>query len=246
MTPPPFMSPLFLLAETSCLSAARHAEAVGVDAVLHVSEDLDTLATWTANLSVPVWMSIRRLYAGTAWEAERAIALGAKGIALPKAHSPGEVDTLVRLVRQRADTLIRIETNSLLAHITTLREIPWTHLHVSETLWEADPETAEDEYSETELSLRTVPRRLTGRSFGTGTLRPHAHSLTHAERTHLTSMAAAGGTLVVLDLTHSAPPGQVASLVKSVREIWTTGADPVQSVPPNVCSSGQSFARSTA
>jgi hypothetical protein len=241
------ISPLYLLARTDGLSAARYAEQAGADGILCSAMASPPLSVWTETLHIPVIAGIRRFHAGTAREVEQALAHGATGIALPSAHSAGEVDTFVRLVRQRADTFISVETETLLTQTSALRSIPWTHLHVSETLWTGDtdcPEEEREEREEREAKLRAVPRRMAGRSFGTGSLRPAGCRLTAAEHVHLSSMMAAGGALVVLDLTHDPEPDHIFAYAKAVRDLWTP--EPLETMPRAATFHRNRLARPTA
>lgn len=229
MPPPLSISPLYLLARTDCLSMARHAERAGANGVLCSPTADAPISAWTETLRIPVVAGIRRFHAGTAQEVEQALAHGATGIALPGAHSAGEVDTFVRLVRQRTDTFISVETETLLAHTAALRSIPWTHLHVSEALWTGDTDRSEEDHAEREAHIRAVPRRLAGRSFGTGSLRPTGCRLTTAEHVHLSSMMAVGGSLVVLDLTQHPAPEHIFAYARAVREMWMP--EPLETAP---------------
>jgi hypothetical protein len=215
------ISPLYLLARTDCLSMAHHAEQAGARGVLRLNDASSPLGAWTDTLTIPVIAGMSRFYPGTIREVEQALAQGATGLALPGAHSTGEVNTFVRLVRQRADTFISVETETLLAQTAALRSIPWTHLHVSETLWTGDTNRPEEEHAQREADIRAVPRRMAGRSFGTGSLRPAGCRLTAAEHVHLSSMRAAGGSLVVLDLTQHPDPEHIYAYAKAIREMWT-------------------------
>lgn len=220
MPPSLLISPLYLLARTDRLSMAHHAEQAGVSGVLRLNDTSSTLDAWTHTLTIPVIAGMSRFYAGTVREVEEALAQGATGLALPGAYSTGEVNTFVRLVRQRADTFIWVETEALLAQTVALRSIPWTHLRVSETLWTGDTDCPKEEQAQREADIRAVPRRMAGRSFGTGSLRPTRSHLTAAERAHLSSMMKAGGSLVVLDLTQHPDPEHVYAYAKAVRDLW--------------------------
>ena len=160
------ISPLYLLVRTDRLSVARHAEQAGASGVLRLNDASSPLGAWTDTLTIPVTAGMSRFHAGTVREVEQTLAQGATGLALPGAHSAGEIDTFVRLVRQRADTFIWVETETLLAQTPALRSIPWTHLHVSETLWTGDTDRPKEEQAQREADIRAVPRRMAGRSFG--------------------------------------------------------------------------------
>lgn len=223
------ISPFYLLARTDCLGVARHAERAGANGVLRLNDAASPLGTWTDTLTIPVTAGMRRLHAGTVREVEQTLAQGATGLALPGAHSAGEIDTFVRLVRQRAATFIWVETETLLAQTAALRSIPWTHLHVSDTLWTGDTHRTEEEHAQREADIRAVPRCMAGRSFGSGSLHPTGPRLAAAERVHLSSMMAAGGSLVVLDLTQHADPEYIYAYAKAIREMWTR--EPLETAP---------------
>ncbi len=239
------ISPSYLLARTNCLGMARHAEQAGASGVLRLNGASSTLGAWTDTLTIPVIAGMNRFYAGTVREVEQTLAQGATGLALPGAYSTGEVNTFVRLVRQRADTVISVETEALLAQATALRSIPWTHLHVSETLWTGDTDRPEEEQAQREADIRAVPRLMAGRSFGTGSLRPTGCRLTAAEHVHLSSMMAAGGAIVVLDLTQHPNPEHIYAYVKAVQDLWTP--EPMETTPrPSTTFHRNRLARPTA
>lgn len=121
-----------------------------------------------AAVQMPVTVRINRLHEGSAGEVERALTAGARIIMLPLARNPEEVEQFLKLVGNRARTLIQIETQELVEQCAQLRALDWDFVHIglndlrisrgSDWLWEPLFDG----------TIEQVCRTLAGRSVGFG------------------------------------------------------------------------------
>lgn len=141
-------TPLRLFLFTADLATARRAQEANIDSVIvdwerhgkqarqngHDTEINDhsvvAVSTLSDELQVPVTVRVNPLHADTDAEIQRALDGGASTLMLPMAEHPHEVDTFVRLVDDRATTLIQIETQQLADQCADLRSIDWDYAHV--------------------------------------------------------------------------------------------------------------------
>jgi hypothetical protein len=225
--------PLRLFAEASTLPTARILAEAGVDAIIHCgrsercrasSGEKGSLADWTAALAVPVIARIRRMHAGSARSIEAALAAGASGIALPGAHSAGEVDTVVRLVRGRAATFIHVDTPRLLADIRALARIDWTYLHVgvSALAGGGDGQPVPPIEVVRAENLTDTIARLAPRPVGFVDLPLRSGGALSADDLQmLSAMARCGGSVARLHVNEPIPERVAQPWIRSIRMAWT-------------------------
>lgn len=141
-------SQLKLFLFTTDVSFAKQAEHAGIDSVivdwervgkekrqinysteinLHTAQDLVALAK---HLTIPITVRINRLGEYSASEIDLALEQGAKIIMLPMAETPSEVEQFLHLVKDRAKTMIQIETPKLVEHCDALRELGWDYAYI--------------------------------------------------------------------------------------------------------------------
>ncbi|MFP4228729.1 MAG: hypothetical protein ACLFTE_07875, partial [Salinivenus sp.] len=141
-------SALQLLLFTTDLSFAQEAEAAGVSSVIvdweqrgkaqrqhgyatEINTDTpEDVARLASALSIPV--TVRIDSARRRWDEEVACALdhGARRLMLPMAHTVADVDRFLTVVNGRAETIVQIETQSLVDQCADLRKLPWDHAYV--------------------------------------------------------------------------------------------------------------------
>jgi 2-keto-3-deoxy-L-rhamnonate aldolase RhmA len=137
---------LFLF--TADLATARRAERAGIDNVIvdweqhdkHSRQEgqnteindhsPDDVLRLSSQLRIPVTVRINPLHGGTAAEIQCALDHGATTLMLPMASTPKEVDAFLRLVAERAKTLVQVETQSLARQSDALASLPWDYVHV--------------------------------------------------------------------------------------------------------------------
>ena len=237
MPPPPALGrPLRLFASAPSLDVATALEEAGLDGLVcderhprfsgdgipaHVSSASGPPAAVLArDLSIPVTVRINRLHAGTAGEVERAVGGGAAGIALPGAHSAGEVETLVRLVRGRTKTTVEIDTGRLADDVASLRYIGWDHLFVQLSVLALHRNGSTPWTPLLDGTLSRVAHTLPARPIGFGTLTATASgdlSTTDAHLLH--ELSALGGSVAFLDAS-AVPATSLADYVDAVRSAW--------------------------
>ena len=130
------------------------------------------VAALVNNLRIPVTVMLNQLGPRTASEVEHALDMGAKILMLPRATHPAEVESFVSLVRGRAQTYVKIETDGLVQRAADLRGIGWDYAHIDlenlsfdqrrDWLWQP----LEDG------TVETVCNMLAGRNLGFGIAQP--------------------------------------------------------------------------
>jgi hypothetical protein len=227
--------PLRLFASAPSLDVATALEEAGVDGIVcderhprfsgdgipaHVAASGPSAAALARSLSVPVTVRINRLHAGTAGEVERVVGDGAAGIALPGAHSAGEVETLVRLVRGRAATTVEIDTGRLADDVASLQHIGWDHLFVQLSVLAMNRNGGTQWDPLLDGTLPRVAHTLPGRPIGFGTLAVPASGDLSVPDVHLLhELAALGGSMAFLDAS-AGPASSLADYVAAVRAAW--------------------------
>lgn len=98
--------------------------------ITFTSDQPGKIARLAANLRIPVTVQLNQLGPKTADEVEHALDMGARILMLPRPTHPAEVESFISLVRGRAQTLIKLETESLAERVADLRGLPWDFLHV--------------------------------------------------------------------------------------------------------------------
>lgn len=140
------MIKLFLF--TTEVEFAKQAEAAGVDSVIVDWECIDKhrrqkdystevntdtpedVARLAEHLKIPITVRINRWGHYTATEISTALDNGAQIIMLPMAQTPQEVEQFVDLIDGRAQTLIQIETQSLVDQCRGLKDIGWDYAYI--------------------------------------------------------------------------------------------------------------------
>ncbi|MFO8099842.1 MAG: hypothetical protein R6T83_09520 [Salinibacter sp.] len=145
---PSVPSALQLLLFTTDRSFAQEAEAAGVNSVIvdweqhgktqrqngygtEINTDTPAdVARLASALSIPV--TVRIDSARRRWDEAVACALdhGARRLMLPMAHTVADVDRFLAAVNGRAETIVQIETQSLVDQCADLRQLPWDHAYV--------------------------------------------------------------------------------------------------------------------
>ena len=141
-------SALQLLLFTTDLPFAQEAEAAGVSSVIvdweqrgktqrqhgYATEinadtpaDVERLA---AHLSIPVTVRVDSARQGGDEEVECALDRGARRIMLPMARTTADVDRFLAAVNGRAETIVQIETQSLVDECADLRKLDWDHAYI--------------------------------------------------------------------------------------------------------------------
>ena len=142
------MDHLLLLLFTTDVAFAKQAEAAGVDSVIvdwewqgkqnrqagystEVNTDIPKdVAALAEHLSIPVTVRIDRFGEHIERDIEVALDHGARIIMLPMAKKAEEVARFVRLVGDRAKTIVQIETESLVKQCDALGDIGWDHAYI--------------------------------------------------------------------------------------------------------------------
>ena len=122
---------------------ARQASAAGVDAILidwerhnkasrqtgydtQIGTDSPEDARRMAEaVDIPVYVRIDRCRGDVDSEVELALDCGARGIMLPMAQTPQEVEAFVNAVAGRARTIVQLETQSLIQRLPEINSIGW-------------------------------------------------------------------------------------------------------------------------
>ncbi|MFB2893475.1 aldolase/citrate lyase family protein [Aerosakkonemataceae cyanobacterium BLCC-F50] len=130
------------------LSLAKQAETAGVDSIIvdweqkgkgdrqtnYATEiNCDTpedVAALAEVLTIPVTVRINALDENSDREIKTAIDNGAKIIMLPMAEHPSEIERFIKLVNGRAETAIQIETQPLVEHCHSLRDLGWSFAYI--------------------------------------------------------------------------------------------------------------------
>lgn len=82
------------------------------------------------SLNIPVTVRVNPVGEYTYDEVNLALDCGAKVIMLPMSKTIKEVEEFLRIVNNRAETLIQIETPEMVNLVKELRELPWDYAHV--------------------------------------------------------------------------------------------------------------------
>jgi hypothetical protein len=154
---------LFLF--TTDLTLAQKAEKAGIESVLvdwerkgkalrqaghnleinkDSPEDVKRLAS---NLNIPVTVRINPIGDYTKDEVNLAIDCGAKVIMLPMSKSIEDVERFLKIIDNRTETLIQIETPELVNNVEDMGKLPWDYAHLglndlmvakgNKSIWEA-------------------------------------------------------------------------------------------------------------
>lgn len=132
---------------------------------LNTPADVARLAEAT---SLPITVRVNAIDTDTPREIALALDHGARSLMLPMSEHPREVESFLRLVDGRAQTVIQIETQPLAEQCGGLADLPWDHAYIglhdlmisrgSESMWSAfEDGTVEDIFA-----------TLEGRSVGVG------------------------------------------------------------------------------
>jgi hypothetical protein len=222
--------PLFILAHAPSLRVAQVVADAGVDGVicrrasLRRTDEPAGLTDWANSVDARLFVQLRRLHAGTALDVESAIDAGAAGITLPRSHSTGEADTIIRLVRRRVETLIRVDPACLLRDVQMLGALRWDHLHIGlRKPADAGPPgwTRSTPICATAVTdfIASLPGRSTG--FVDLPFRPGG-SLSLNDLQDLQRMARAGGRLAVIHTAPRLSPAIAHTWIRAIRHAWST------------------------
>jgi hypothetical protein len=137
---------LFLF--TTDISLAKQAEQVGVDCIIvdweqsgkrerqviystEINSDTpEDVAALAEVLTIPITVRINPLHKNTTQEIQIALDSGAKIIMLPMAKNPSEVEKFISLVNGRAESLVQIETQTLVEQCHKLRDLGWNYAYI--------------------------------------------------------------------------------------------------------------------
>lgn len=128
-------------------------------------EDVKKLSN---NLTIPVTVRVNPLGEYSNDEIDLAIDCGAKVIMLPMSKTIDDVEQFLKIVNNRTETLIQIETPEMVSEVKEFSKLPWDYAHVglndlmvakgNKSIWEAVVDgTVED-----------VCTNLEGKKFGFG------------------------------------------------------------------------------
>ncbi|MCF1190822.1 aldolase/citrate lyase family protein [Mangrovimonas sp. AS39] len=175
---------LFLF--TTDLTLAQKAEDAGVESVLvdwerkgkavrqsghnlEINQDSpDDVKLLADNLNIPVTVRVNPIGYYTKDEVNLAIDCGAKVIMLPMSKSVKDVERFLKIIDNRTETLVQIETPELVNKVGELNKLPWDYAHVglndlmvakgNRSIWEAVADGTVEE----------VCSKLEGKKFGFG------------------------------------------------------------------------------
>ncbi|MEY2977418.1 MAG: hypothetical protein RLZZ435_1557 [Cyanobacteriota bacterium] len=137
---------LFLFTTDTLL--AKQAEQAGVDCIIvdweqsgkrqrqisystEINSDTpEDVAALAEILTIPITVRINPLDKNTAQEIQIALDSGAQIIMLPMAKNPKEVEQFISLVNGRAQTLVQIETQTLVEQCHELRNLDWNYAYL--------------------------------------------------------------------------------------------------------------------
>jgi len=137
---------LFLF--TTDVAQAVQAEAAGIDSIIvdwecegkadrQCGYDLETnrdtpedVSRLAQALRIPVTVRVNRPGPQLADEVECAIDHGGRILMLPLAEHPDQVSHFLDLVQGRAETIMQIETQSLVEHLTKLKALAWDYAYI--------------------------------------------------------------------------------------------------------------------
>ncbi|PEN13249.1 hypothetical protein CRI94_11455 [Longibacter salinarum] len=226
-------SPLRLFALADSESVAHAFADAGVDAVIRRRPRMRDgaegapLSEWAAQLDVPLFIQIHRFHAGTGLEVERAIEIGASGIALPGAYSAGEVETLIRLVRNRAKTLIHVDLPRLLEEAEALRRLDWDHLHIGLHRSVRTMVGGLHENARKNSLIADVVASMGERSVSSSVLsfRPDG-TIARVDLHPLREVSRTRSPFLIVDAPHTLPREVVSTWIRSIRRAWSDAKRP--------------------
>ncbi|HHP7238537.1 hypothetical protein [Longibacter sp.] len=221
---------LLILTHAPSLRVAQIVADAGADGVICRRASLGPkgeptgLTDWVDSLDTRLFVQLRRLHAGTALDVESAIEAGVTGITLPRTHSTGEADTVIRLVCRRVETLIRVDPACLLRDVRMLGTMGWDHLHIG--LRKPDNAGSPNWTRSTPICTTAVTdfiASLPGRSAGFVDLpfRPGG-TLSLSDLQDLQRMARAGGSLAILHAAPTLSPAIARTWIRTIRHAWST------------------------
>jgi 2-keto-3-deoxy-L-rhamnonate aldolase RhmA len=162
----------------------------GVDLEINLNTPDDVRALCRV-VKLPLTVRINSVGSHTPGEIDKALDAGAQTIMLPMAEHPEVVKEFLRILRGRARSIVQIETQSLVEHVTDLTALPWDYAYVglndlmlsrnAASLWEPLLDG----------TLDHIARILKGRAYGFGGLTvvgggsPIPSTLLHGEMVRL-------------------------------------------------------------